>query len=69
MLPLMNVMVNGESREIKSENVAQLLEELQLEGRRCAVMVNGSIVRKERRKEHNIRQDDEIDIITMVGGG
>ncbi len=65
----MTVTVNGEEREVKATTLAELLEELLLDTRRCATMVNGTIVRKERRADHRLRENDQVDIISMVGGG
>ncbi len=65
----MIVTVNGEQREVSATTLAELIEELHLQTRRCATMVNGTVVRKERRAEHRLQEKDQIDIISMVGGG
>jgi sulfur carrier protein len=66
----MQIQLNGKIYAAQSaETVADLLEELQLAGQRVAVMVNGVIVKKERRAETPVSENDTVEIIGMVGGG
>jgi len=65
----MIVLVNGEQTEVTAETLAALLEELGLQERRCATMMNGEIVRRTERPEVRLRDQDQVEIISMVGGG
>jgi thiamine biosynthesis protein ThiS len=62
--------VNGESRSIDEGcTVADLLEELNLRGRRVAVELNRDIVPKTEFDSRTIRDGDTIEIVQFVGGG
>jgi len=62
--------VNGKSREIPSgTTIASLLEELQLESRQVAVEVNLQLVPREQHAEYLLSDGDELEVVTLVGGG
>lgn len=66
----MIAVVNGESRSIDEGcTVAELLEELNLRGRRVAVELNRDIVPKTDFASRAIREGDTIEIVQFVGGG
>ncbi len=66
----MNVFVNGESREIADGAwMADLVEELALNGQRFAVEVNAELIPRSRFSEHHLKPGDKIEIIQAVGGG
>ena len=66
----MQVMVNGESTDIKSgSTVAELLELLQIARERVAVEVGLEIVPKANYDSHVLTEGDRIEIVHFVGGG
>ena len=65
----MNVVLNGETRQIQAETVAQLLEELGLSGQPAAVELNQVVVPKRTHAEKPLSEGDCIEVVTLVGGG
>ena len=66
----MIAVVNGESRSIDDgSTVADLLEELNLRGRRVAVELNRDIVPKTEFASREIHDGDTIEVVQFVGGG
>jgi len=64
------IRVNGEAREVPSgTTVAALLPMLGIEGGRIAVEVNRCIVPKSEHATHVLDEGDQLEIVTMVGGG
>jgi len=65
-----NIKVNGEVREVPAgTTVSALLPMLGIEGGRVAVEVNREIVPKSEHGTHVLDEDDQLEIVTMVGGG
>lgn len=66
----MQISVNGELREISQGcTVADLLELLQLSARQVAVEINRELVPREQHQEHELVAGDQLEIVTLVGGG
>jgi len=66
----MNVVVNGEEQDVPDETtVIGLLEHLKLSGTRVAVEINKQLVPRGRHGEHSVKAGDQIEIVTLVGGG
>ncbi len=66
----MNIKVNGEDREVPGDTtVAALLPMLGIEGGRVAVELNREIVPKSEHGTHVLTEGDQLEIVTMVGGG
>ena len=66
----MQVVVNGESADIKSgSTVAELLEQLRIGRERVAVEVALQIVPKAKYDSHTLTEGDRIEIVHFVGGG
>jgi len=62
--------VNGEARAVEpGASVAQLLERLELAGKRVAVERNGEIVPRSRFGETHLLEGDRLEIVVAVGGG
>ena len=66
----MRIMVNGQWQD-KSDtiSVAELLEELALEPLRVAVELNKQIVPRANYAQTQLAEDDQLEIVTLVGGG
>lgn len=66
----MRVTVNGEPKEIREHlSVAELLEELQANRGACAVEVNRQLVPRRQHADRRLAEGDEVEIVTLVGGG
>lgn len=66
----MNITVNGESRSVEAETrLSQLLEMLELDGKRIAVEVNRDIVPRSEYGDFKLSDDDTIEIVNAIGGG
>ena len=60
--------VNGESHEVPT-TISELLERLDLGGRKVAVALNRSVVPRSRYAETALRAGDQVEILEAVGGG
>ena len=66
----MNVIYNGQPRVIRNgTTVAQLLAELNLTPRFVAVEVNLELAPRDGHATHVLREGDQIEVVTLVGGG
>jgi len=65
----MQVIVNGEPREVNAARVDALLAELDYEGTHFAIALNYDVVPKSRWAETPLKAGDEIEIITPRQGG
>ena len=66
----MQIRINGEDKQIADGlTVAQLLDELSLEPTRVAVERNKELVRRTTFAEAAAADGDELEIVTLVGGG
>ena len=66
----MNVIVNGESREFKSEStLLEILKELSLESKVMAAAVNMEIVKQDSWNTHKLNDGDKLELLDFVGGG
>ena len=65
-----HVVLNGAPKELpEAVTFAQLLEQLDLAGKRLAVEVNGAIVPRSRFGEARLADGDRIEVVMAVGGG
>lgn len=66
----MEITLNGEAFETGNHsNVGDLVQSLDLKGRRVAVMINEEVIKRDRWGEVDIRPGDAVEVIQMVGGG
>jgi sulfur carrier protein len=64
------VTLNGAHREFPAPlTFTQLLDELELAGKRLAVERNGEIVPRSRFGESRLADGDRIEVVIAVGGG
>lgn len=70
MSDLITLQVNGESHTCDSKMpLPKLLEQLGLNPRLIAVEYNGEILHRQFWTETEIKNDDRLEIVTIVGGG
>jgi sulfur carrier protein len=65
----MRVIVNGEQREIASSSVDTLLGELEYEGTHFAIALNFDVLPRSQWAQTQLKNGDEIEIITPRQGG
>jgi len=66
----MQILLNGNATEFPPGLTArQLVEHLELSGKRIAMEVNGEIVSRSVYATHKINAGDKVEIIHAVGGG
>jgi sulfur carrier protein len=69
-MPPVTVTVNGERRVFELEpTVQELLDQLKAPASAVAVEVNRIIVPRRSHSERRLRNGDEIEVVTFVGGG
>ena len=66
----MQVTLNGESRHVRDGiSVAELINELSLNGRRLAVELNCAVLPRTNYEETALAAGDVIEIVHFIGGG
>ncbi len=67
---MIQVTVNGENREMPLySTVANLVDSLQLTGKRIAIEMNGEIVPKSQHPTTQIPAGAKLEVVVAVGGG
>ena len=68
--PLVNLLVNGDSRRVPSDyTIAELIDALGLQKSRIAIAVNRDVVPRSAFATHRLAADDRVEILEAVGGG
>ena len=66
----MQIQLNGEPFELPDgTTVAQLLEQLQLVGKRVAVELNMDIVPRSQHATTVLNSNDQVEVVHAIGGG
>lgn len=66
----MHIILNGEPREIPDGSTAgQLLEALQLAGKRVAMELNLDILPRSQADSQPLKEGDRVEIVQAIGGG
>jgi sulfur carrier protein len=66
----MKVIVNGEPLEVaEGLSAAELMDLLELSGKRLALEINQEIVPRSAFETHRLQAGDRIEIIQAIGGG
>ncbi|MDE2197092.1 MAG: sulfur carrier protein ThiS [Gammaproteobacteria bacterium] len=66
----MQILVNGAVTEIAAAFTArELIQQLQLAGKRVALEVNGAIVPRSSHAEYRFKPGDKVEIVHAIGGG
>jgi sulfur carrier protein len=64
------IIINGQSRQLAAPlTIEELLRRLELPPRGVAVEVNTQIVPRQRHAEHLLADGDQLEIVSLVGGG
>lgn len=66
----MQITFNGQPREVReAATISELLAELQLTPKLVAVEVNREVVSRRLHETHVLSAGDEVEVVTLVGGG
>lgn len=65
----MNLIINGESRDVAADNLAALVEQLGMKADRVAIELNREIVPRDRWPQTPLKDGDQLEIVQFVGGG
>lgn len=68
----MNVLVNGRTVDLdEGATVADLVERVapQRSGRGLAVAINGEVVARAKWNDASLSPDDQVEVLTAIGGG
>ena len=65
----MKVVLNGEERDVASQYIAGLLDELEIGSKKVAIEQNKQIVPRDSYLEALISEGDSIEIVHFIGGG
>lgn len=66
----MQIIINGAPTEVSEDlSLADLIDQLDLAGRRLAVEVNEDLVPRSRFEQQRLAGGDRVEIIHAVGGG
>ena len=66
----MNITLNGELKLLNDGTyLNQLIEQLNIEGKRIAVEINKEIIPKSEHATYEIKDGDHIEIVHAIGGG
>lgn len=66
----MNVVLNGEHRELPDQASLQwLVDDLGLAGKRLAIEVNEDIVPRSQHGDYRLSEGDRVEIVHAIGGG
>lgn len=66
----MNILLNGESKEVTDNITAsELIQQLGLTGKRLAMEVNMEIIPRSAFDEFVINPNDSVEIVHAIGGG
>ncbi len=67
---MIEVAVNGEVMQVpQSSSLQDLVDRLQLTGKRIAVEVNLEIVPRSQHSDHLLQAGDRVEIVHAIGGG
>jgi sulfur carrier protein len=67
---VLDVIVNGESRTLTEPvSVSQLIQDMDLQGKRIAIEINGEIVPTSQHASVQLSNGDNVEIVGAIGGG
>ena len=66
----MHIRLNGDDRAIAdASTLAQLVDQLDLAGKRIAIEVNDELVPRSEHAQHTLSEGDSVEIVQAIGGG
>ncbi|MFZ0481170.1 MAG: sulfur carrier protein ThiS [Terriglobales bacterium] len=65
----MNLIINGENRDLTAQTLSALVEQLGMKPDRVAIELNREIVPRDRWAQVLLTNGDQLEIVHFVGGG
>ncbi|RTZ74019.1 MAG: thiamine biosynthesis protein ThiS [Gammaproteobacteria bacterium] len=66
----MKILVNGEEKTVpEGLRLSELIASLTLEGNRYAVEVNEELIPRTEHEQHQLEEQDRVEIVQAIGGG
>lgn len=67
---MMQIQLNGAPFELTgATSLADLVDQLNLQGKRFAVEVNSELVPRSEHASHELQASDKVEIVQAIGGG
>ena len=67
---MISIILNGNNKQISNDtSISQLLENLNLSGKRLAVEINQQIVPRSEFNSLTLNEQDNVEIVQAIGGG
>lgn len=67
---MIQLTINGEARQLDQPiNIAQFIDQNNLQGKRIAIERNGEIVPRSQYAEQFLADGDQLEVVVAVGGG
>lgn len=63
------VKINGQNLDVEGKSISQYLLTTNFDIKRIAVELNGNIIPKAKYDETVLRDGDEVEVVSFVGGG
>jgi sulfur carrier protein len=69
-IEMIQLTINGQPHHFETPtNITQLIEHLELQGKRIAIERNGEIVPRSQFSEQVLADGDQLEVVVAVGGG
>ena len=69
-MKMISIYLNGQTREFALDiTAADLVAELNIGARKFAVEINRKVIPRDRLDEVVVHDNDEVNVVTLVGGG
>jgi len=66
----MHIQLNGQAHQLDDgATLAQLVEQLELSGKRIAIEVNDELVPRSEHAQQRLAEGDRVEIVQAIGGG
>ena len=65
----MKLTINGQEKELECERISDLLKSINLEKDMVAIELNKNIVHRQEFEKTKLKDNDKLEIVTVVGGG
>lgn len=67
---MLDIIVNGEQKALAEPvSVMQLIQDMDLQGKRIAIEINGEIVPASQHSSVQLSSGDNVEIVGAIGGG
>lgn len=65
----MKLNINGKERIVEGNTLRELLSKLRMDKNMLYIQINGNLVKKDEYKNKLLKENDNVEIISAVGGG